>query len=165
MIRLGVIGFGRRMRHMVGVVEVPGGGAGGGASGPARGGVARGFPTALEGRRRTRMWTRMLDGGEPRQGDDRDALLAAHTDGDPGAGAGVAALPGPVAISFEQAALRERARTTSQVVVSFPLRVSALCTTAREIIDSGAIGTVENVQAIQQRARSLRGYYHGWMRD
>ena len=50
-------------------------------------------------------------------------------------------------------------------MVSFPLRVSALCTTAREIIDSGVIGTVENVQAINNVPFYSGGYYHGWMRD
>jgi predicted dehydrogenase len=73
----------------------------------------------------------------------------------------------PVAISFGQlAALREAAaRTSSKVVVSFPLRVSALCNTAREIIDSGAIGTVEQVQAVNNVPFYANDYYHGWMRD
>src|SRR6185437_7956486 len=48
----------------------------------------------------------------------------------------------PVATSWEQLASLQRALTTtsSPVVVSFPLRVSAMCETVREIVDSGAIG-------------------------
>ena len=73
----------------------------------------------------------------------------------------------PVAISFEQVAALHAAaeRSTSPVVVSFPLRVSAICETARQIVDSGAIGTVEQVQAVNNVPFYAGGYYHGWMRD
>ena len=73
----------------------------------------------------------------------------------------------PIATSWEQlgelSAAGSRAR--SQVVVSFPLRVSALCELAREIVASGAIGTVEQVQAVNNPPAYAGGYYHGWMRD
>lgn len=51
-----------------------------------------------------------------------------------------------------------------KVVVSFPLRVTAMVNLAREIIDSGKIGTVEHVQAW---ANVYYGavYYQGWYRD
>jgi predicted dehydrogenase len=73
----------------------------------------------------------------------------------------------PVATSWEQLTTLQTAleRTRSQVVVSFPLRLSPLCETAREIIDSGAIGTVEHVQAVNNVPFYAGGYYHGWMRD
>jgi predicted dehydrogenase len=73
----------------------------------------------------------------------------------------------PVATNWEQLAALQAAheRTHSQVVVSFPLRVSPLCETARAIIDSGAIGTVEHVQAVNNVPFYAGGYYHGWMRD
>src|SRR5262249_33303595 len=73
----------------------------------------------------------------------------------------------PGAISHEQTALLRKAlaATRSQVVVSFPLRVSALCELARQIVDSGGIGTVEHVQAVNNVPAYAAGYYHGWMRD
>ncbi|MFL5759401.1 MAG: Gfo/Idh/MocA family protein [Thermomicrobiales bacterium] len=73
----------------------------------------------------------------------------------------------PVATDREQLATLQAAleRTRSQVVVSFPLRLSPLCETARKIIDSGAIGTVEHVQAVNNVPFYAGGYYHGWMRD
>lgn len=73
----------------------------------------------------------------------------------------------PVATSFEQLAALSAAaaRSRSPVVVSFPLRVSAMCETARAIIDSGAIGIVEHVQAVNNVPFYAGGYYHGWMRD
>jgi predicted dehydrogenase len=72
----------------------------------------------------------------------------------------------PVATSWEQLVHLKAAsdRSRSPVVVSFPLRVSAMCETARAIVDAGAIGTIENVQAINNVPYGI-GYYHGWMRD
>ena len=56
----------------------------------------------------------------------------------------------PVATSWEQLAALKAASDDSQspVVVSFPLRVSTLCEMAHAIVDSGAIGEVEHVQAV-----------------
>jgi len=56
----------------------------------------------------------------------------------------------PVAISMEQAVALERAfeKSRCQVVVSFPLRVSPLCTLARQYIEKGAIGSPEHIQAV-----------------
>lgn len=52
----------------------------------------------------------------------------------------------------------------SQVVVSFPLRLTAIVKLIKEIIASGKIGTVEHVQAINNV--SYGGiYYHNWYRD
>ncbi len=55
-------------------------------------------------------------------------------------------------------------KTKAQVVVSFPLRTSTIVKTVKEIINSGKIGTVEHVQAINNVPYG-RGYYHNWYRD
>jgi len=73
----------------------------------------------------------------------------------------------PVCIDWEQwQALRDAYRkSTSPTVVSFPLRVSSMCETARQIVDSGVIGKIEHVQAVNNVPFYSGGYYHGWMRD
>ena len=56
----------------------------------------------------------------------------------------------PVAISMKQAVALERAfeKSKCQVVVSFPLRVSPLCTLARQYIEKGTIGSPEHIKAV-----------------
>ncbi|MCL4505313.1 MAG: Gfo/Idh/MocA family oxidoreductase [Chloroflexi bacterium] len=54
--------------------------------------------------------------------------------------------------------------SASKVVVSFPLRVTPLVQLAKEIIDSGQIGTVEHVQAYNNVPYG-GVYYHYWYRD
>jgi predicted dehydrogenase len=73
----------------------------------------------------------------------------------------------PVAIDEQQLAELYTAAqaSTSEVVVSFPLRLSHLARMVREIIDSGVIGTVENVQAINNVPFYGSNYFHGWMRN
>lgn len=62
-------------------------------------------------------------------------------------------------------ALRDAAATSkSDVVVSFPLRVTPLVQMAREIIDSGKIGTVEHVEAWNDVPYGWC-YYQSWYRD
>ncbi len=53
---------------------------------------------------------------------------------------------------------------TPKVVVSFPLRVSQIAKLAKEIIDSGKIGKIENVQAFNNVPYG-GVYYHNWYRD
>ena len=55
-------------------------------------------------------------------------------------------------------------RSKSQIVVSFPLRVSPLVAMAKEIIDSGKIGTVESVSAWCEPPYAAV-YYRDWYRD
>ncbi|MFD0693798.1 Gfo/Idh/MocA family protein [Paenibacillus sp. GCM10027628] len=55
-------------------------------------------------------------------------------------------------------------RAQSEVVVSFPLRYSPLIQLAKEIIDSGKLGTVEHVQAYNNVPYG-GVYYHNWYRD
>jgi len=50
------------------------------------------------------------------------------------------------------------------VVVSFPLRVSQLCLDAREIIESGRLGRVEQVQGYNNVPYG-GVYFHSWYRD
>jgi predicted dehydrogenase len=73
----------------------------------------------------------------------------------------------PVAIDEEQVSQLHAAaqESSSEVVVSFPLRLSELCVITKEIIDSGVIGTVENVQAVNNVPFYGSNYYHGWMRN
>ena len=56
----------------------------------------------------------------------------------------------PVAVSMEQAIKLERAfeNSSCQVVVSFPLRVSPLCTITREYINDGKIGDPIHIAAL-----------------
>ncbi|BDI32076.1 hypothetical protein CCAX7_41270 [Capsulimonas corticalis] len=57
-----------------------------------------------------------------------------------------------------------RAASSPRVVVSFPLRLSPLAQLAREIIDSGKIGTVEHVQAWNNVPYG-NVYFQTWYRD
>jgi predicted dehydrogenase len=52
----------------------------------------------------------------------------------------------------------------SPVVVSFPLRLTNLVQLAKEIIDSGKIGTVEHAQVVNNVPYG-GVYYHSWYRD
>ncbi len=55
-------------------------------------------------------------------------------------------------------------KSSSEVVVSFPLRVTPLVKLAKEIIESGKIGTVEHVQAWNNVPYGAC-YYQNWYRD
>jgi predicted dehydrogenase len=168
MIRLGVIGYGRRIRHVLATIELFKAGTQVAAVfDPQAASLKRDYPEAL---------------GQATVYDDLDQML--DQSGLDGVLIGTRCslhapyavavldrnlplfLEKPVAISWEQlAALREAAgRTRSPVVVSFPLRLSGLCATARELVDAGAIGAIQQVQAINNVPYGA-GYYHGWMRN
>ena len=72
----------------------------------------------------------------------------------------------PVATSYEQwdALKAAFADYSSQVVVSFPLRLTTLALTTKEIIESGRLGTIEHVQAWNNVPYGWV-YYGGWYRD
>jgi predicted dehydrogenase len=55
-------------------------------------------------------------------------------------------------------------KSKSPVVVSFPLRVTPLVKLAKEIIDSGKLGTIEHIQAFNYVPYG-GVYYHYWYRD
>ncbi len=72
----------------------------------------------------------------------------------------------PVAINVDQLQRLAAAgmASASPVLVSFPLRVSPLATMAKKIVDSGEIGTVNHVQAMNNVPYG-RGYFHKWYRN
>ncbi len=72
----------------------------------------------------------------------------------------------PVATNMEDlVALRDTYRKYGgKVIVSFPLRVTKHVQLVKEIIDSGKIGTVEHVQAVNDVAYG-GVYFHNWYRD
>lgn len=72
----------------------------------------------------------------------------------------------PVAITFEQVKQLDAAFQgyPAPTVVSFPLRLSPLCQIAKDIIDSGAIGTVEHVIASNDVPYGDVYFYH-WYRN
>lgn len=72
----------------------------------------------------------------------------------------------PVATTMaDLMALRDASRVSqSEVVVSFPLRVTPLVQVAKDIIDAGEIGTVEHVQAVNNVPYGMV-YYMDWYRD
>lgn len=72
----------------------------------------------------------------------------------------------PVSTSMEDLRLLAEANRTYQpkVVVSFPLRFSKLSTFSKELIESGKIGEVWQVDAFNDVPYG-RVYYHRWYRD
>jgi predicted dehydrogenase len=168
-IRLGVIGYGRRMRHMLATIDRFGAGTEVVALvDPRAEELCREYPEALARVMTYETATAMLDHGAV------DAVLIGtrctlHT---PYAIEVLARdlplfLEKPVATSAEQVAALHAAaeRSRSPVVISFPLRLSALCRAALEVLESGTIGTIEQVQAVNNVPFYAGSYYHGWMRD
>ncbi len=72
----------------------------------------------------------------------------------------------PIATNMpDLASLRDAGeKSTSKVVVSFPLRVTPVVQLAKEIIDSGKIGTVEHVEAFNNVPYG-QVYFQDWYRD
>jgi len=72
----------------------------------------------------------------------------------------------PVATTMEDLVKLRNANALygNKTVVSFPLRVTHHVQLVKEIIESGKIGTVEHVQAINN-VNYGNIYYHGWFRD
>ncbi len=72
----------------------------------------------------------------------------------------------PVSTTFEQLKKLKIANESfkSQAIVSFPLRYSILCQLVKEVVDSGKLGTVEHIQAINNVTYG-RVYYHDWYRN
>ena len=72
----------------------------------------------------------------------------------------------PVATTDEDLALLESIvdKMDDKTVVSFPLRVAPLAIKAKEIIDTGVLGKISQVQGINN-VPYARGYYHKWYRD
>ena len=72
----------------------------------------------------------------------------------------------PVSTTDEDLAALEGILDTmdEKTLISFPLRVTPLAVRAKEIIDTGILGKISQVQAINN-VPYARGYYHGWYRD
>jgi len=72
----------------------------------------------------------------------------------------------PVAITFEQVGQLEAAfrDVTAPTVVSFPLRLSPVVQRVKAIIDSGQVGTIENVVAFNNVPYGS-GYFRSWHRN
>lgn len=72
----------------------------------------------------------------------------------------------PVGISREDLELLKEldGKPHAPVVVSFPLRLTAMVQEAKRIIDSGAIGKVDHVQAFNDVPYGFV-YFHDWYRD
>jgi Predicted dehydrogenases and related proteins len=72
----------------------------------------------------------------------------------------------PVANNFDDLLMLKNAaeKSKSEVVVSFPLRVTPLVKTAKEIVQSGKLGTIEHVQAVNNVPYG-GVYFHHWYRD
>jgi len=72
----------------------------------------------------------------------------------------------PVATTFDDLMALKRGyeRHPSPVVVSFPLRYTPLVEAVRRIVGSGRIGAVEHVQAVNNVPYG-GVYYHNWYRD
>lgn len=167
--RLGVIGFGGRIRHMLQEIDLFDTGAKVVAVvDPAEDRLRERFPDKLQGVTFYDDVDRMLDEAGV------DGVLIGtqcvyHT---PYAIKVLQRnlplfLEKPVGINEEQLAELYAATqvSTSEVVVSFPLRLSHLLQMTKEILDSGVIGTIENVQAINNVPFYGSNYFHGWMRD
>ena len=167
--RLGVIGYGSRIRHMLNTIDTFGTDATVVAVvDPAETALRLRFPEKLEQVTFYDDVDRMLDEA------NLDGVLIGtnclyHT---PYAIKVLARnlplfLEKPVAIDEAQLAELNAAAaaSSSPTVVSFPLRLSELCVMAKEVIDSGVIGTVENVQGVNNVPFYGSNYYHGWMRN
>lgn len=63
-----------------------------------------------------------------------------------------------------EALKRARAKQTAPVLVSFPLRLTAVAQAAKQIIDQGTLGPIAQVVGITNPAYG-RGYYKKWYRD
>ena len=72
----------------------------------------------------------------------------------------------PVSTTDEDLAALEGILDTmdEKTLISFPLRVAPLAVRAKEIIDTGILGKISQIQAINN-VPYARGYYHGWYRD
>lgn len=70
----------------------------------------------------------------------------------------------PVSINEEQLSVLESLNPTAPVTVSFPMRVAPIAVKSREIIESGFLGKIVQIQAANNVAYG-RSYYKKWYRD
>lgn len=169
MARIGVVGFGRRLQHMVKVVA---------RHDPDLRVVAivdpesdarrNEFPDLLRDATGYPDVARMVDGSRL-----DGVMVGTRCDLHTPVAVEVLArdlplfLEKPVAIDWDQFHRLEAAHaaSVSPTVVGFPLRVSPLCELAARIVRSGALGPLAQVQAVNNVPAYSIGYYMGWMRD
>lgn len=71
----------------------------------------------------------------------------------------------PVGLTDAELQLLEEANSSrNNTVVSFPLRLSLLAQTAKKIVDSGTLGPIAQIQAVNNVPYG-RGYFKKWYRD
>lgn len=72
----------------------------------------------------------------------------------------------PIATNIEDLKLLKdiSTKSKSEIIVSFPLRVTPLVKLVKEIVQSGKLGTIEHVQAVNNVPYG-GCYYHDWYRD
>ena len=71
----------------------------------------------------------------------------------------------PVCITYEELNnLKSIPYMNEKTIVSFPLRLSNMCVYVKNIIDSGRLGEITQVQAYNNVTYG-RGYFHLWYRD
>jgi predicted dehydrogenase len=167
-IRLGVIGYGERARHMVQLMLTQDPEARLAAIADPQGDAIcsqmRSDETGADMPRFYRTADEMLD-EEPLDGVIIGTRCSLH------AKMAVKVLDRDIALFLEKPVattmpdlLALRAARSPRVVVSFPLRMSRIVRLAREIIDSGKIGTVEHVQAWNNVPYG-NVYFQTWYRD
>lgn len=167
--RIGVVGFGRRLQHMVKVVQRNDPDAVVTAIVDPDSDARRAeFPDVLGSAASFSTVERMLEAGNL-HGIMVGTRCVLHT---PVAVEVLASniplfLEKPVAIDWDQFHRLSEAFSASKspTVVGFPLRVSPLCELAARIVRSGALGTLAQVQAVNNVPAYSIGYYMGWMRD
>ncbi len=169
MIRLGIIGLGQRLAHMLGCFQ---------ASDPSLrvAGIVDPDPAAALARlpEDKRAGIRFFDTVADLLREGRPDALAVGTRCDLHARYGIAAaatglplfLEKPVATTLVDARALERAfaDAAGEVVVSFPLRVSALAGMAKARLDAGAVGRLEHVLAVNYVPYG-NVYFDSWYRD
>lgn len=167
MLKLGVVGYGRRSRHMVRELEAFGTVRLHAVADPRMDELQAEFAdqnrsVALYENVDAMLESTELDGVLIGTRCNTHAKITARV-----AQAGVPIfLEKPVGISYDDLALllEVERRYQPAIVVSFPLRFSPLLRRVKEIIDSGLIGTVENVQAVNNVPYG-ETYYTNWYRD
>lgn len=169
MIRLGLIGLGQRLAHMLGCFQ---------ASEPTLQvvGVVDPNPAAALERlpAERRQGIRFFDTLADLLREGRPDALAVGTRCDLHAHYGIAAaatglplfLEKPVATTLADARALERAfaDAAGEVVVSFPLRVSALAGMAKAKLEAGAVGRLEHILAVNHVPYG-NVYFDSWYRD
>lgn len=173
MLKVGIIGYGGRVRGLAGGLN------------------DFGIPVqiaAVADPRWEQLKAECEELSETRMYPDADALLGAHQAGGEGRLDGIMIgtrcslhaplacqvaptnlplfLEKPIAITYEQVRDLQRAFAdyTSEAVISFPLRLTSVAQAAKEVVDSGRLGPIDHIQAWNNVPYG-DVYFGGWYRD